>query len=338
MKAAMIDRYGAPDVLEVREVPKPIPQPGEVLIRVHASVATPSDCAFRSADPFIVRFFTGLTRPRMSIIGTALAGEVVEAGPGVTRLRAGDRVYGSSDVSAGTHAEFICLPEDGSLALMPPTIGFGEAAGISEGFLTAMPFLRDEAMLQPGQRLLVNGASGCIGTVAVPLAKHMGAHVTAVCSTRNVELVRSLGADEVIDYTREDFTQRSATWDAIFDAVGKSSFSRCKRALTPNGIYMTTVPSFGIVWPTLRARMAKSGATGKRGLLATTGLRPAADKAKDLELLTGLCEAGILRAVVDRTYPLEEIVEAHRYVETGRKRGSVVIAIANAERAVAEAA
>lgn len=337
MKAAMLDRYGPPDVLVIRDVPQPEPKAGEVLIRVHASVATPSDCAFRSADPFIVRFFAGLTRPKHAIIGTVLAGEVVKVGEGVTRFRTGDRVYGSSDVTAGTHAEYICQPAEGAVAPMPRNLDYGEAAGISEGFLTAMPFLRDEAKLAAGQRLLVNGASGCIGTVAVPLAKHMGAHVTAVCSTRNVELVRGLGADEVIDYTREDFTGRREAWDAIFDAVGKSSFARCRRALTPHGIYMTTVPSFSIVWPTLRARMS-SGKGGQRGLLATTGLRSAADKAKDLELLTGLCEAGVLKPVIDRTYPLEAIAEAHRYVETGRKRGSVVVAIAEAERAAAAAA
>jgi NADPH:quinone reductase-like Zn-dependent oxidoreductase len=210
-----------------------------------------------------------------------------------------------------------------AIARMPAGIPFADAVGLAEGYLTAMPFLRDEAKLQAGQRILINGASGSVGTIAVQLAKNMGAHVTGVCSARNAELVRSLGADEVIDYGAEDFTHRRDAWDVVFDAVGKSSFSRCRASLRPSGTYMTTVPTASIIWPMLRGPDRE----GRRGLLATTGLRKADDKVRDLELLGGLIEGNAIRVVIDRTYGLDDVVEAHRYVATERKRGSVVLAI-----------
>lgn len=321
MKAAIYDRYGPPEVLRVADVPAPQAAPGEVLIRVRASVVTPSDLAARSAKPFIIRFFSGLFAPKDKILGTTLAGEVAAVAPGVTDFAPGDRVYAAT--YSGGYAEYVTVGNADAMARLPAGTTFGEAAGLAEGYLTAMPFLRDEAKLQAGQRILINGASGNVGTIALQLAKTMGAHVTAVCSARNAELVRRLGADDVIDHGAEDFTRRHDAWDVIFDAVGKSSFGRCRAALKRGGVYMTTVPAVSIILPMLRGRDGQ----GKRGLLATTGLRKAADKVRDLELLAGVIERNEVKVVVDRSYALDEIVEAHRYVATQRKRGSVVLAI-----------
>ncbi len=323
MKAAWMDRYGPPEVIGVREVPDPVPGADEVLVRQMASTVSPADCAFRSADPAIVRLFAGLTRPKEPIPGGAVAGIVAAVGAGVSRFKPGDRTFGTTDPKPGAMAELVLAPADGALVTMPDGLDFGEAAGLTYSFLTAMPFLRDEARLEPGQTILINGAAGSIGTVAVQLARHMRATVTAVCSTRNIELVRSLGADEVIDRTKTDFTQARALYDVIFDTVGRSSFAACRAALKRGGIYLTTTPSLAILIHMLR----RNRADGKRAKLATTGLRPTADKAKDMLLLKQLIETGVLRGVIARTYPLAEIVEAHRYVETGSKTGDVIVTL-----------
>jgi len=324
MKAIVQEKYGSPDVLQLREIERPSAGAAEVLVKVYASTVTLPDCAFRKADPFIVRFFTGFLRPRTKVPGTVFAGIIEATGPGVKAWKRGDPVYGATNLTNGAHAEYMRVsPEKDIIAPKPASLSFDQAAGACYSFLTAMPFLRDEARLQPGQRILINGASGSVGTVAVQLAKHKGADVTAVCSTHNVELVKSLGADHVIDYTREDFTAAGAAYDVIFDVVGKSSFARCRNALKPTGIYLTTVPSFAIAWT-----MVMTGrSAGKRGRLATTGLRPADAQTRDLLLLNQFADAGVLRPVIDRTYPLEGIADAHRYVEAERKRGDVIITI-----------
>lgn len=324
MRAAVIDRYGSPDVFAMREVAMAAPKDNEVLVRIEATVATPPDCAFRSADPFIARLFTGLLRPRNGILGSTLAGVVEGVGGGAQTYRFGDRVVAATRGN-GAYAEYCAVDSDGAIAHIPDGHGFGETVAITEGYLTAMPFLRDQAKLKTGDRLLINGASGNVGVIAIQLAKHFGADVTAVCSGRNADLVRSLGADRVIDYTRDDFTAETGQYDVIFDAVGKTSFARSARALTPTGVYMTTVPTMEIAGLMLTGRKQSHG---KRALLATTGLRPAADQAKDLRLMGDLIKAGVLRAVIDRRVALEDIADAHRYVETGRKRGSVVIDVA----------
>ncbi len=324
MRAIAIDRYGPPEVLRLVERPKPRLAAGGVLIRIRASVATPPDCAFRSANPFIIRLMFGLLRPRFDIVGCCFAGEVEAVGEGVTRFAVGDAVYGASDSGFGCYAEYIALAEDGVIARMPSGTAFGDAAALSEGFLTALPFLRDGANLRPGQSLAIIGASGSIGTMAVQLAKGMGAEVTAICSGRNAPLVHSLGADHVIDYTREDLGARQEAYDVIFDAVGTSSLRRMRRALKPGGVYLTTVPSLHILLPTLRFK-ADAKAGRKRGKLMTTGLRAASDKCADLVTLSEMIEARRLQTVIDRRYPLEEASAAHAYVETRRKRGSVVI-------------
>jgi NADPH:quinone reductase-like Zn-dependent oxidoreductase len=239
----------------------------------------------------------------------------------VKGFRVGDQVFASSGASLGAHAEYICLPEDGAMATKPVNMTFEEAAAVSEGGLTALPFLRDKGKIERGQTVLINGASGAVGTSAVQLAKYFGAVVTGVCSTTNVELVRSLGADEVIDYTREDFTGSGRAYDIIFDAVGKNSFLRCRGALKPGGIYLTTVPT-----PAIALQMLWTSRVGsKRAVFAATGLRPAKEKAKDLLFLKELCEAEALKPVIDRRYPMEQAADAHRYVETGHKKGHVVI-------------
>ncbi len=325
MRAIVYDRYGPPDVLVLKDIPRPQPADDAVLVRVHATVATPSDCAFRKAEPFIVRFYTGLTRPKYPVLGTVLAGVVERVGSAVTRFRPGDRVFGASNDSFGCYADYVAAPEAGILTAMPDGISFAEVAAISEGFLTAIPFLRDHGEIGPGKTLLINGASGNIGVNAIQIARHFGAHVTGVCSTANVDLVRSLGADDVIDYTREDFTRSGRSWDIVFDAVGKSSFARCKPVLAPGGIYLITKVSPSILFGVLASRLT---GRGKKMRNAATGLRKAADQVADLEILKQLIAAGKLRAVVDRSYPLEKTAEAHAYVETGHKAGSVVIAVA----------
>lgn len=310
--------YGGPEVIELRDVPVPRPGPNDVLVRVHAATLTLADTAFRKADPFIVRFFGGLLRPRDLVHGSNISGIVEAVGAAVTRFQPGDAVYGAATRG---HGDYICVPETAALVIKPAALDHAGAAGLSYGFLTALPFLRNEAALQPGHSILINGASGSIGTVAVQLAKHFGAHVTAVCSGRNAELVLSLGADRVIDYQRADFTVDEGAYDIIFDTVGKSAFARCKRALKPHGGYLTTVPSLAVMGEMLTTFRQR----GKWSRLATTGLRKDPLKIQDLQLLSQLAEASAMHPVIDRQYPLTEIVEAHRYVDTERKRGDVVI-------------
>ena len=321
MKAIVYHKYGSPDVLQIKEIQKPAPGDHEVLIKVHAASVTTADCAARKGDPFIARLAFGLTRPKVTILGTEFAGEIEAVGKDVKRFGEGDQVFAASGTDFGAHAEYICLPEDGALAIKPANLTYAEAAAVCEGALTALPFLRDKGMIQSGQKVLINGASGSVGTSAVQLAKYFGVEVTGVCSTTNLELVKSLGADKVIDYTKGDFTQTGQTYDVIFDAVGKSSFPRCSGSLKHGGIYLTTFPTLAILLQMLWT--AKIGS--KKAIIAFTGLRPANEKAKDLVFLKELVEAGKVRPVIDRCYPLEQIAEAHRLVETGHKKGNVVV-------------
>lgn len=320
MRIVTQSRYGGPEVLEIRDVPRPVPGETEVLIRVEAFSVTLADCAFRKADPFIVRFFAGLSRPKNLVLGDDIGGVIEAVGSKVTRLAIGDAVFGSVGAKLGGAADYVCLSEDEAVVVRPEGLDAGQGAGLSYGYLTAMPFMRDEAQIKPGDRVLINGAASSVGYPAVQLAKHFGGEVTAVCSTRNAELARSLGADHAIDRATEDFTTARGEYDVIFDAVGKSSFGRCKAALKPGGIYLTTVPSFAILWHMLTKR-----APGKRARLATTGLRPTSAKLADMKILSELVAAGTVRAVTDKRYPLARVAEAHRYVEAERKAGDVVV-------------
>jgi len=322
MKAIVSTKYGPPDVLQLKEVEKPAPKDNEVLIKMHASTVTAVDCTFRQGKPFIGRFFSGLRKPKNPIQGTELAGEIETVGKDVKLFKKGDQVFGTS-MGYGVYAEYICLPEEGTTLAIKPTNMTYEEAACCDGVLTALPFLRDSANIQSGQKILIIGASGSTGTAAVQLAKYYGAEVTGVCSTANLELVKSLGADKVIDYTQEDFTKSSEAYDIIFDTVGKSSFSRCKKSLKQRGIYLEATLSLGIILQMLWTSMVGS----KKAVIAFTGLRSASERTKDLVVLKELVEAGKIKAVIDRRFPLEQLAKAQRYVEKGHKKGNVVITI-----------
>jgi NADPH:quinone reductase-like Zn-dependent oxidoreductase len=324
MKAIVYTEYGAPDVLELQEVAKPTPQENEILIKVYATTVTAVDSAFRQGKPMNSRLYAGLTKPKNHILGSEFAGIVEAVGPHVTAFKVGDEVFGATPRGFDAHAEYICQPEDTAVIHKPENVSFEEAAAICAA-LTALPFLRDNGEIKPGQSVLINGASGSIGTFAVQLAKYYGADVTGVCSTRNVELVKSLGADKVIDYSKEDFAQSGDTYDIIFDVAGKSSFSHAKKALKENGRYLTTVLSVGILLQMGRTALFGS----KKAIIAFTGLRSLSEQAKDLQFLKELVETGEIKPIVDRCYPFSQITEAHAYADKGHKQGNIVVAVAN---------
>jgi NADPH:quinone reductase-like Zn-dependent oxidoreductase len=321
MRAVVHDTYGPPEVLRLEEVPRPVPKDDEVLIKIHATTVNRTDTGLRSAEYFISRFVTGVLRPKRKIPGTELAGEVEAIGPAVTEFKVGDLVFGVSASTAGAHAEFICLPESAPLAHMPTGITFEEAAATPDGVILAMSYLR-RVDLQKRRKILIYGASGSIGTAGVQLARYFDADVTAVSDTKNLELVGSLGADRVIDYTEEDFTQNSERYDFIFDAVGKLSFKRCRGSLTPGGIYGST--DLGPYWQNPFLALWTSRIGDRKVLFPI----PRYTK-KDVVFLRELIEAGKYRAVIDRRYPLEDVVEANRYVETGQKTGNVVLTVSH---------
>jgi len=292
-----------------------------VLVKVRATTVNRTDCGFRSAEYFISRFYTGLLRPKRKILGSELAGEVEAVGGAVTEFSVGDRVFGVNVPGYGAHAEYVCMREAAPLAHMPAGSTFEDAAAVCDGAMLAIGLLR-RAKLQPGQRILVYGASGAIGTAGVQLAKHLGAHVTAVCNTKNVETVGALGADEVVDYTQEDFTENGQTYDVIFDSVGKHSFRRSRSSLKPGGIFLVT-DGF--------ANFALAAWTWKLGDKRVVWDIPPRYRKQDVVLFKELIEAGEYRAVIDRSYPLEQVVEATRYVETGQKTGNVVLTVGERE-------
>jgi NADPH:quinone reductase-like Zn-dependent oxidoreductase len=314
MRAVVHDRYGPPHVLRLEDVELPVPNEDEVLVRIHATTVNRTDCGLRRARPFFIRYFTGLRRPKRKILGMELAGEVEAVGAAVTEFAVGDEVFGVKGF--GAHAEFVCVRESAAVAHKPAGLSFDEAAAVCDGACAALSCLR-RADLRKGQKLLVYGASGSIGSAAVQLARYFGVDVTAVCNTKNVELVRSLGADDVIDYLQEDFTKNGETYDVIFDAVGKLSFGRCRRSLKPGGIYVSTDGLRNIMWALWTWRLGN-----KRAALGI-----ARYKKEDVLLLKELIESGRYRAIIDRTYPLEDVAEAARYVETGQKTGNVVMTV-----------
>jgi NADPH:quinone reductase-like Zn-dependent oxidoreductase len=321
MRAVVHDRYGSPAVLRLEDVERPVPKDDEVLVRVHATTVNRTDCHIRAAKPFMWRFFAGLLRPKRRVLGMELAGEVEAVGAAVTEFAVGDEVFGIQGYNRpyGAHAEFVCMRAGDPLAHKPAGMTFEEAAAVCDGALMALTTLR-RADLRKGQRILVYGASGSMGTAAVQLARYFDTHVTAVCNTKNVELVRSLGADEVIDYLQQDFTKNGETYDVILDAVGKHSFRRCRGSLKPGGIYLPT--DLGFMWhvPVLPLLTRRIG--DKRVIFEITKYTK-----EDVLLLKELIEAGKYRAVIDRTYPLEDVIEATTYVETGQKTGNVVLTL-----------
>ncbi len=323
MKAIVYTEYGPPEVLQLKEVDKPAPKDNEVLIKIFATTVTATECTFRKGMPYFSRSFTGLTKPKITTLGEELAGEIEAVGKDVKLFKKGDQVFGTAGPGFGANAEYICLPEDGVLTIKPTNMTYEEAASSIDGFLTSLPFLRDTGNIQSGQNILINGASGSLGAAAVQIAKYFEAEVTGVCSTTNLELVQSIGADKVIDYTKEDFIKTGQTYDIIFDTVGKISFSQCKRSLTQKGIFLEAGIGLGIFPQVLWTAMFGK----KKVKIAATGLRPPNERTKDLVLLKELMEAGKIKPVIDKSYPLEQIVEAHRYVDKGHKKGNVVITV-----------
>ncbi len=318
MKAIVCGSYGSPEVLELVEVPKPVPRDNQLLIRIRATSVTAGDVRLRKPDPFAVRFGFGLLRPKYPILGVVLAGEVESVGKNVTRYKAGDKVFGSAGMTCGTYAEYVCVGEDGTLALIPEGMSFEEAAAIPFGGTTALWFLK-KGDIQGGGRVLVYGASGAVGTSAVQLAKHFGAHVTGVCSTANLEMVRFLGADEVIDYTAGEVSLPAGTFDIVLDTVGESPFATCVTALKERGKYLRVVhmDPAGIlrgIWVSMTTDKKVIG-----GVISET--------ADDMAFLKGLIENGSLRPVIDKVYTLEQIPEAHAYVERGHKKGNVIVTV-----------
>jgi NADPH:quinone reductase-like Zn-dependent oxidoreductase len=322
MKAIVCERYGPPEVLKLAEVEKPAPRDNEILIKIHATTVTSGDWRVRSLNVprgfgFIMRLVFGISRPRQPILGTELAGVVELTGKDVSKFQVGDSVFAFSDASMGCHAEYKCLPENGVIALKPTNLTFEEAAALSFGGMTALDFFH-RAKLQRGESVLINGASGAVGTAAVQLARHFGADVTGVCSTANVELVRSLGASHVIDYTKEDFTQNRETYDIILDTVGSAPFCRSKGSLKKGGRLLMILAGL----PDMLQAPWVSLTSGKKVVAG-----PAATRAEDLRYLAKLAETGEFKPVIDRRYPFEQIASAHRYVDTGRKKGNVVITL-----------
>ena len=319
MKAAVCTRYGPPEVVVISEVEKPAPRDNGLLVKVHATTVNRTDCAYRAARPFFMRFLTGLIRPRPTVLGTEFAGVVEAVGSGVTSFDVGDKVFGYNEGQFGAHAEYMSIPEDGSVATMPTSVTYEQAAPGTEGAHYALSHIR-AAKINSGQDILVYGATGAIGSAAVQLLKSVGAHVTAVCGTEHVELVRGLGADRVIDYTAEDFTEDEQKYDVVLDSVGKSSFSRCRRLLKPRGIYISSELGPLAQNPFLALIARLHG--GKKVMFPI----PKHDQLM-VTHFSKMIESGEFRPVIDRTYPLEQIVEAYRYVEAGMKTGNVVISL-----------
>ena len=317
MKAIELTKYGAPEYLQMNEVEKPSPKGNEILIKIHASSVSSGDARMRRADPFIIRLIFGFKRPRKPVLGVVVAGEIEALGKSVSKYKIGDQVFGSSGMNFGAHAEYVSVPEDAVLALKPGNMSYEEAAAIPFGATASMHFLRI-AKIQQGQKVLIYGASGALGTMAVQLAKNYGADVTAVCSTANVELMKSLGADHVIDYTREDFTRNGEKYDVVFDTIGKSPLRKALNSLSNNGHLLLASASIG----TMIGGSIKSMFINKK---IVSGVIK--EKIEDMNFFKQEIEKGSLKAVIDRTYPLEQIAKAHAYVDKGHKKGNVIIAI-----------
>jgi NADPH:quinone reductase-like Zn-dependent oxidoreductase len=319
MKAVVYTRYGPPEVLQIQEVEKPTPQDNEVLVKIHATTVSRTDCGFRKPEyGFIIRIVNGFFRPRQKILGSEFAGEIEAVGKDVRRFRPGDPVFGLTG-KFGAHAEYVCLPEKGPLAIKPRNMSSEEAAAVCDGLMMAKTFMR-KIDFQESKRILINGASGSIGSACVQLAGYYGARITAVCGPDNIELVKSLGAERVIDFTKEDFTKDGQVYDVVIDAVGKSSYFRCRKLIKPGGIYFST--DLGFLAQNIVLALWTPVFGRKKVKFPLPKVNP-----MDIEFFRELIEAGKYRAVIDRRYPLEQIVEATRYVETGQKTGNVVITI-----------
>ncbi|WP_372933474.1 NAD(P)-dependent alcohol dehydrogenase [Mariniphaga sediminis] len=323
MKAIVATGYGAPDVLKIRQVAKPHPKENEVLVKVNASSATTADGMMRTGKPYFARLMTGLRKPKHPVPGTGFAGIVEAAGKNVKTFKPGDRVFGETTLGFSTNAEYVTIPENGVILPMPDSMPYAEGATFGDGHVTSFNFLKEIAKIKPGQKVLINGASGSLGTAAVQLAKYFGAEVTGVSSTRNVGLVKSLGADHVIDYTKKDFTKVKETYDVVYDTIGKSSYSKSKNILTEDGLYLSPVLRFSLLLQMMRTSVFSR----KKAKFAATGLRSDKELKNMLAELIEIFKEGRLKTVIDRQYPLEKVAEAHTYIASGHKKGNVVIIV-----------
>ncbi|MBK9099744.1 MAG: NAD(P)-dependent alcohol dehydrogenase [bacterium] len=323
MKAVFYSEYGPPEVLHLQETEKPVPKENEVLIKVHTSTVTATDCVFRRGEPKFSRLFTGLTKPKNQVLGSEFAGEIEAVGNSVNSFQVGDKVVGTTP-GYGSYAEYICLQENKStIAKIPSNKNYEEAISCCDGFLTSLPFLRDKGKIQKGNKVLIIGASGSVGSAAVQLAHYFDAEVTGVCSTSSIDLVKSIGADKVVDYTKDDFTRNGETYDIIFDLVGKTSFSKCKNSLKQNGKFLQAAITLKVIPSVLWTSIFSN----KKFLIMATGLRPPVERSRDLNFITQLVEKGEIKPVIDKIFTMEEIAEAHRYVDTGHKKGNVLIKV-----------
>lgn len=323
MKAIVSTKYGGPEILELQEVNTPTPNDNEVRVKIHATSVTKAETMMRTGKPYLGRLMLGISKPKNPISGTSFAGEIDSIGKDVTRFKVGDKVFGENIETFGTYAEFVCVAENGLIAELPSKMTYEEAASICDGALTSMNFLKNIAKIEKGQKVLINGASGSLGTAAVQLAKHFGAEVTGVCSTANVAMVKSLGADSVVDYTKLDFTKMGQTFDIIYDTVGNRSFSDCKPALSENGVYVS--PVLGL--PLLGDMICSSLFSKKKAKFSATGMLPVLELKALLNKLIEMIEKGELKSIIDQVYTLEQIPEVHKYVDKGHKKGNVVISI-----------
>ncbi|MCB2207850.1 MAG: NAD(P)-dependent alcohol dehydrogenase [Bacteroidetes bacterium] len=321
MKAIITTAYGSPEIFKVDNVAKPTAKPNEILVRIHASSVTKADTMMRTGKPYIGRLMIGLTKPKNPIWGTGFAGVIESVGSEVTKFKTGDKVFGENIDTMGTYAEYVTVPENGILAPLPENLSFEEAAGICDGGITSLNFLINLGNIKAGQKVLINGASGALGTAAVQIARHFGAEVTGVCSTTNLSLAKELGANHVIDYTKHDFTSNTNTYDLIYDTVGVRSFRECRDALTEKGVYAS--PVLGM--PLLSDMMVTSVFGKKKAKFSATGALPAKETKRLLQILLNIIEAGKIRGILDRSYPLEQLAEAHEYVDKGHKKGNVVL-------------
>ncbi|MCB0688706.1 MAG: NAD(P)-dependent alcohol dehydrogenase [Saprospiraceae bacterium] len=325
MKAVIATGYGAPEVLAIRDIQIPTPKEKQVLIKVVVASTTRADGMMRTGKPYFGRLFTGISKPKNPIPGTGFAGEIVDTGRKVTLFNIGEMVFGETTLGFSTNAEYVVVPEDGVILHKPENMSFAEAATFCDGHLTSINFLKEIAKIKAGQKVLINGASGSLGTAAVQLAKYYGAHVTGVCSERNIGLVKSLGADRVIDYNQEDFTRSDESYDIIFDTVGKSSFSESQKVLTTEGLYISPVLKFSLLM-----QMLKTSLFGrKKAKFAASGLKSDHELKDLLVELVEIYNQGKIRSIIDRQFPLENVVRAHRYIANGHKRGNVVLTIQN---------
>ncbi len=323
MKASICPKYGTPDIIVMKDIAKPTPKENEILVKIEYALVSPSDCAFRTGKPWIARLFSGLFKPRVSVHGEMYAGVIEELGSNVEDFNVGDRVYGSNGMKLGSYAEYSCVKDTTVIRKIPDKIESKHIITLLDGGITALPFLRDKGEIKQGQEVLVIGASGSVGSFGVLLAKHFQANVTGVCSTTNIELVKTLGCDDVIDYTMVDYTKLDKEYDIIFDAVGKSSFGDCKNILSKEGRYLRTVP----VLSTMLKAVFKKKQKGKKDLFAATGLRKPHQKHQDLEFLEELLITENIKPLMDKEFSLEDNIKAQKYVEGGHKKGNVLISM-----------